>query len=904
MNSEQWQKVKGILEKALDKSPDSRSIYLDDVCGADENLRCEVENLLEFEQIESDVLEQEAVSAVFENGLASKNLIGKQIGNYKIISELGIGGMGAVFHATRADGEFSQTAALKLIKRGMDSDAVLRRFINERQILASLEHPNIARLIDGGTTVDGLPFFVMEYVEGTSVLEFADRENLDLEEKLELFRQICAAVSYAHQNLVIHRDLKPSNILITKDGVVKLLDFGIAKLLKSDDENQTATRNFVFTPEYASPEQLRGEKLTTATDIYSLGVILYELLTGNRPYKTESKNISDIIKAVCETQPERPSSVVSGAERWSVSGQTSKNKEQKTKDEEQQTNPKSKIQNPKSLRGDLDNIILKSLRKEPERRYSSVEQFSEDIRRHLEGLPVTASRDTLNYRVRKFVARNRVAVASAAVVILVLIGGVVGTSWQAVRAEKMRAEAETERARAERRLENLRNISNSLVSEIERAIRDLPGSLPARKLLLDRAVQQLDALATDADGNTDLQLELVWAYQNLGMLPDKKLSESQKILEKAVALTEKILAAQPADPKVRERLAMLYLDMIYNSRLRGDVNYTLEYNKRAVAIMDEILRETSGAPEFQDGFWTVYYHYALTMQQLGRAPETIETARKILPAAESAYRDGAQETDKYDYLKPHLTHAAIGYGLNYSGDYKAAIQEFEKALAACQAEMIKRPDANILHRDEANIRLQLSSALEETGDFPAAYKHAVAALATREKLAKDNLKDINFQIALADSELFLGMMLTRRNQMQTVAPRIRRALDTYEKIIALDADRMQVKILAARARAALGQALVLTGQVSEGLSYLRQTLEFYEASGAAATLDAHLKRHYAEALAQTAAAVIKLNPENSAEARDLYHRSYDLWRDLEQRNVIRQTDLKQLENSSQALSKL
>jgi serine/threonine protein kinase/tetratricopeptide (TPR) repeat protein len=904
MNPERWQKVKGILEGALDKSPDSRSIYLDEICGTNEDLRREVENLLEFEQVESDVLEQEAVSAVFENGLVSKNLIGKQIGNYKINRELGIGGMGAVFHATRADGEFAQTAALKLIKRGMDSDAVLRRFFNERQILASLEHPNIARLIDGGTTDDGLPFFVMEYVEGTTILEFADAENLDLEEKLELFRQICAAVSYAHQNLVIHRDLKPSNILITKDGVVKLLDFGIAKLLKSDDENLTATRNFVFTPEYASPEQVRGEKLTTATDIYSLGVILYELLTGNRPYKTESKNIGEIIKAVCETQPERPSSVVS-SQQSAVSSGTDQNNGRRTTDNESKTNPKSKIRNPKLLKGDLDNIILKALRKEPERRYSSVEQFSEDIRRHLTGLPVTASKDTWNYRVQKFVARNRAAVASAAIVILVLIGGVVGTSWQAVRAEKMRAEAETERARAERRLENLRNISNSLVSEIERAIRDLPGSLPARKLLLDRAVEQLDALAADSDGNTQLQLELVWAYQNLGMLPDKNLSESQKILEKAVALTEKILAAAPADPKVRDRLAMLYLDMIYNSRLRGDVNYTLEYNKRAVAITEEILRESPDTPEFQDSFWTVYYHYALTMQQLGNAPETIETARKILPVAEALYRAGAQdETDKYYYLKPHLTHAAIGYGLNYSGDYKAAIQEFETALSACQSEIIKRPDANILRRDEANIRLQLSSALEETGDFPAAYKHALAAFETREKLAKDNPKDVNYQVALADSELFLGMMLTRRNQMQTAPSRIRRALDSYEKILALDTERMQVKILAARARAALGQALVLTGQVSEGLQYLRQSLEFYEAAGAGATIDAHLKRHFADALAQTAAAVIKLNPESSIEARDLYRRSYDLWRDLEQRNVMRRSDTARMENVAQALGKL
>jgi serine/threonine protein kinase/tetratricopeptide (TPR) repeat protein len=913
MNPERWQKVKNILEEVIEVAPNSRAAFLEKVCADDENLRSEVEKLLEFESAEADFLEQDAVAVVFEHESFSKDQIGRQIGNYKITGELGTGGMGAVFLAERAAGEFTQKTAVKLIKRGMDSDAVLRRFLNERQILAALEHPNIARLIDGGTTRDGLPFFVMEYVEGTGVLDYATAENLDLDERLSLFREVCAAVSFAHRNLVIHRDLKPSNILITKDGKVKLLDFGIAKLLKSDDADQTGTQMQVFTPEYASPEQVRGEKLTTATDVYSLGVILYELLTGGRPYRTDSKNIGEIIKAVCETTPPRPSSVVSGrrpaaSPKFQVPSPKSEygtdHHRRPTTDHRPPINPKSKIQNPKSLRGDLDNIVLKALRKEPERRYSSVEQLSEDIHRHQRGLPVSASKDTLSYRVTKFVSRNRVAVTSAALLILVLFGGVVGTTWQAIRAERMRVEAETERARAERRFENLRTISNSLVSEIERAIRDLPGSLPARKLLLDRAVEQLDALAADSDGNTDLQLELVWAYQNLGTLPDKKLSESQKILEKAVALTEKILAARPADPQVRERLAMLYLDLIYNSRLRGDVDYTLEYNRRAVAMIEDILRETQGAPEFQDGFWTVYYHYALTMEQLGKAPETIAAARKILPAAEASYRNQSPDADRYNFIKPYLTRTAIGYGLSYAGDYEAAIREFETALAACQAEAVKRPDANIIRRDEANIRLQLAVALEDRGDFQTAYEQALAARAVREKLAKANPRDVNFQIAFADSELFLGLMLTRRKQLSTALPLIRRALSSYEKISAIDAERMQVKILAARARGALGQALVLQGNVSEGLRYLRQTIEFYEAVGAGVTIDAQLKRYFAETLADTAAAVIRFNPENLTEARDLYRRSYDLWRDLEQRNVLRRSDAAQVEAVSQLLSRL
>ncbi len=810
------------------------------------------------------------------------------------------------FLATRDDGEFQQKVAVKVIRREVSSETILRRFLNERQILAGLEHPNIARLIDGGTTGENVPYLVMEYVEGLPISDYADINDLGLTERLGLFRRVCAAVAHAHKNLVIHRDLKPSNILVSADGEPKLLDFGIAKILKADNSNETQTRQFVFTPDYASPEQMRGEKLTTATDVYSLGVILYELLTGIKPHTTTSRNISEVIRFVCETEPERPSSVVSH-QSFEDDGETNRHKEQtderkrKTKTEDRR--PKTKDR--RALRGDLDNIILKALRKEPERRYSSVEQFAEDIRRHLAGLPVTARRDTWNYRAGKFISRNRLAVAFAALVVLALIGGIIGTTWQSARAERERAAAERERERAERRFENLRKISNSLVSEIERAIRDLPGSLPARQLLLTRAVEQLDALAAEADGNTALQLELVWAYQNLGSLPDKKLVENRAILEKAVALTEKIIAADPTNNDARERLAMLYLDLIFNSRLRGDVNFTLEYNRKAVAIIEDLRRQSADSPELKDSVWTVYYHYALTQQQLGKASETVETGRKILPVAEEAYRAITPEASGYDYMKPHLTHAAIGFGLNYAGEYRAAIIEFQTALAECQAEFAKRPEADILRRNEANIRLQFANALENSGDADAALKHAQIALALREKMAADNVRNIDFQIALADVELFLGQMLARQNQLPTVIPRFRRALASYEKILAVDAERVQVKILVARTKASLGSALVKNGDVPNGLRYLREAVEFYESANSANSIDAHLKRHFAEARALFATALVKNKlPGNYAEARESYRQSLELWRDLQRQGILRHSDASQPEEVSRQLAEL
>lgn len=566
-------------------------------------------------------------------------------------------------------------------------------------------------------------------------------------------------------------------------------------------------------------------------------------------------------------------------------------------------NRRRPIANRQSLRGDLDNIILKALRKEPERRYSSVEQFGEDIRRHLAGLPVTARRDTWNYRAGKFVSRNRAAVTFAALVALALIGGIVGTSWQSFRAERERAAAEVERERAERRFENLRKISNSLVSEIERAIRDLPGSLPARQLLLSRAVEQLDALAEESDGNSKLQLELAWAYQNLGALPDRKMSERNAMHQKAIALVEKVIDAEPSNNAARDRLAMLYLDLIFASRLRGEVGYTLEYNRRAVQIVEDILRDAPADPEFQDSFWTANYHYALTMQQLGKAAETVEAARKILPVAEQLY--AANSADGYNFMKPHLTRTAIGYGLSYAGDYRAAVREFETALAECHAEAVKRPEADILRRNDANIRLQLANALENLGEKDAALEHAQTALAIRAKMAASNPKDIDFQFAAADSELFIALMVARQNQWATIVPRARRALEGYEKVIALDAERINAKINRARARATLGNALVLIDDADEGVRRLREAVELYESIGAATTIDAHLKRFFAEAHAQLAAALAKnKTPKNLAEARESYQKSLDLWRDLQQSGTLRHSDASQPEEISRRLVEL
>jgi serine/threonine protein kinase/tetratricopeptide (TPR) repeat protein len=419
-----WQEIKKVLAAALERSPSERAAFLDQQCAGDSFLRAEVESLLAYNRADDDAADSPAVHS---EGLRPSEQpteeVGRVIGSYKLVGELGHGGMGAVYLAARADEHYRQDVAIKLIRRGMDTDFVLRRFRNERQILAGLDHPNIARLLDGGSTEDGLPYLVMEYVAGLPIDAFCNEHALDIERRLRLFQEACAAIHYAHQRQVIHRDIKPSNILVSEDGCLKLLDFGIAKLLTPELAAQTLDPTLpavrLMTPAYASPEQIKGEPVTAATDVYSLGVLLYEMLTGHKPYRVKSQAAHDITQAVLEEQPLKPSTAITLTAEVQ-SGDGSSPITVLTPESVSKPREGSPDRLRRRLRGDLDNIVLTALRKDPGRRYASVEQFSEDIRRHLEGLPVIARRDTIGYRAAKFIGRNRGGVAGVVLSVLLL----------------------------------------------------------------------------------------------------------------------------------------------------------------------------------------------------------------------------------------------------------------------------------------------------------------------------------------------------------------------------------------------------------------------------------------------------------------------------------------------------
>ena len=621
MSNPDWLKIKEAFYQALDLPEAEREEFLS---GQNQFVRTEIAELIASHEKAQNFI---AEPAVVEFGLNGETLVGRKIGNYKLLEIIGTGGMGKVFLAEKEG--FEKKFAVKLIKRGMDTDEVLRRFELERRILARLEHLNIVPLLDGGMTDDGLPFLVMEYVEGVLVTRFCDAHQLNIEERLKLFRQVCSAVQYAHQNLIVHRDLKPANILVTVGGVPKLLDFGIAKRLNPDRFEDTATtmRARMFTPEYASPEQLNGLPVTTASDVYSLGVILYELLSGQRPFQTKSRNYQEVVNLILTQEPVRPSAVsVSKPE-----SNTLRNNEQRTANEKAKTGFIFQT-NSKHLKGDLDNIILKALRKEAPRRYNSVQEFSEDIRRHLEGLPVTATTDTRLYRFSKFVQRHKTGVMVAALISILILS----ISAVAVRQGII---ANRERQKSEKRLNDIREVAKSLMNETNDSLGKIPGNISVQKALTEKSVALLDNLASDETNDPTLLLELAEAYTKLAKIQNLSFREFDKSignLIKAKSIYEKILQTEPGNIEIRRNLydTQMRLTESFRATKRRDEWFQIE--DEIFKSQEELIRLQPQNPTHLGTLAAVYGGFAEINISFGKNDEVFQYRRRGLEIIEQA----------------------------------------------------------------------------------------------------------------------------------------------------------------------------------------------------------------------------------------------------------------------------
>jgi non-specific serine/threonine protein kinase/serine/threonine-protein kinase len=734
-----WEQVRTLFHDASDRDSDARAALL---AAADPKVRAEVESLLSAHDEQTPFLE-ESVWQILD-AQQGQRLAGSLIGPYRIVRQLGRGGMGTVFLATRQDADFEQRVAIKLVRGG---ELLVQRFRQERQILASLAHPNIARLLDGGTTSDGLPYLVMEYVDGTPIDSYCRERALSITDKLHLFLQLCGAVEHAHRALIIHRDIKPANVLVTPDGVPALLDFGIAKLTSANpDFDVTATR--IMTPQYASPEQLLGRVVTTATDVYSLGVLLFELLAERKPFIAE--------KRLPNSEAPAPSSVAPAASQ-------------------------------RALRGEIDDIVLAALEVDPAQRYGSVEKFADDVRRYLSGHPIAARRSTFGYHATKFIRRNLLAVTAAVAIVVVTAAAFAATLHQ--------------KRIAERRFDEVRSLARAVVFELHDAIAPLPGSTPARELLVREALVYLDKLAKEAEDNTELRVELAGAYLKIGDvqgLPYQAnlgdTAGATKSYRQALALGRAALAEEPDDPEILtlvanahdrvgfvEQRGLRWVDAIRQHEAARAIREKLPHDPRR----DLALAQT----------WTAigdcrYIGKDIIPKSLmlGNAQQAYENALLTLNKVQSTpelRRDILQEVGR----------ANQRLGGFFSGaaqqDFPRALRHHAAALRALGERARLDPSDAVARRNHADQFAMTATAQNMSGDWRGALDSTEHALEMFKTLAAEDPDNVEgkHDLAFAYAERGIALMYLQRYDESRAS--LREAIAIRERLIVADPENQE-----------------------------------------------------------------------------------------------------------------
>jgi eukaryotic-like serine/threonine-protein kinase len=822
MNPEDWKRLKQVLNTVLPLTGEERSSYLDHVFAADPSLRPELESLLRSHEEATDNFLRDPAVALLAPIIAPpvSSQAGRRIGAYEILEEIGRGGMGEVYRAIRVDGEFDREVAIKMVRGGFDTRFILDRFRNERQILAGLDHPNIARLLDGGTTDEGIPYLVMELVEGTPIDAHCDVYSLSISQRLELFRSVCGAVHYAHQHVVIHRDLKPGNILVTPQGVPKLLDFGIAKIVDPGVGAET-TLMHALTPEYASPEQVRGQPVSTASDVYSLGVVLYQLLTGRSPYARYNTSAPELARAICEIEPSRPSTTTfkrgAGPETAASADSASKVRE----------GSPQKLH--RRLRGDLDNIVLKAMRKEPERRYASAEQFAEDLRRHLAGLPVIARQDSWSYRTGKFIRRHTAIVAATVIVIVTLAIGMTVTL--------------REKHIAERRFNDVRKLANSLIFEIDSSIADVPGSTAARKLLVGRALEYLDSLSREAKGDVSLQTEVATAYERvgdvLGYPYTPNLGDHAGALEsyrKALRIRESLAASAPNDTKLQEELVGTYFRIANVLETTGDLNGALVALRKALPITEK-LAAGNNTPELADRLGGSHFFIAGLLMKTGDLAGALENYRQGAGIREASLRTNPSNS----ILRTHL-----------AGDYTG--------LAAATRALGKVAEATDMQSKGVEILRDLCRA----NPTSAALREYLGEALTR-----------------------LGHLQNDQRMLAEALASQREAHAAFQSLLTADPNNSLAKANFAFTDNSIAEVLVLSGQPASALDVLQESLATFRSMSPETSSNRYTRSGLASAysglgdaysaLAMSSPRSAKAAAQKWREARSGYEKSLALW---------------------------
>jgi serine/threonine protein kinase len=945
MTPERWQQVKETLGGALEIAPAERSAYLGQVCANDPLLRAEVERLLAVEErVGTEFLSDAATRDGLSTDLSSEanRRIGQRIGPYKIVEAIGEGGMGTVYRAVRADDQYQKQVAIKIVQAGQDSAFVVDRFKHERQILASLDHPNIARLLDGGTTEEGVPYFVMELIEGQPIDRYCDGKRLPTLERLKIFLQVCAAVQYAHQRLIIHRDLKPSNILVNSDGAPKLLDFGIAKLLDTGDTgDETTTTAFrALTPGYASPEQIKGEPITTASDIYSLGIVLYELLTGHHPYRGKSRTPHDVARANCELDPEKPSTIVT----HTVATNEAREQAALTPAVVSSVRDGSLERLRNRLRGDLDNIVLMALRKEPQKRYSSVEQFAEDIRRRLTNLPVHASKGTATYRAAKFVSRHKAGVMATVSVALTLFVGVFMTlreahiaRQQAAIAREQAAIAQAERAKAQHRFDDVRKLANSLIFELHDSIANLPGSTPARKLIMDRAVEYLDSLAKESAGDSTLQRDLGWAYQRIGQVqgdpnqgnmgqtdamvtsigkaaalfeevakanPNSVIDqlnaafghrllatvspgtdERHRHINQAMLITDRLAHTDSSNPKVKSERSIEFAVLAALQDSDGDAVAAVGSLRQSNAIKEDLVKVSPNYPHALQGIAMAKVQLGDELAQTGSRKEALKFNQAGIDLYQSVV---AQEKNNARGTRElAISIWKQGEIRMMEGDFAGALADYRRARMAVDNLEKQDPQNVMLQVDVGGSTVSVGKALVELGHLDQGLLMFSEGIHLLEQ--EFNRDPSNAPQAAASAYVWKGEALSKSGKLENAIASYRKAISILEIPRSIPPDRAaQCQLAATYAR--LGSALARHGSSQEADAAYRKALQLAEPLRTNRAPNLRVSYVLADVyfglgkLAEKAAQRLDLTPSvkrtDWSLARDWYSKSQDAWREI------------------------